>query len=225
MVMQMEEIKFNYNLGNFGDTMNRVILRDYPHKTKDFVESFLSNQIRCKTWLVQNLASKLAEKKDHFNPTRITILGSWYGNVIVPLIIEYMPYITEIDLVDMDEDTLLIARKFMMFTGQDKVKINYMCEDINFMEFDDFRTDIVINTSCEHMFPMSSVSFKNDNDVVYALQSNDMVDVREHVNCVQSESELAEQANLSILYYSGSKNLKGSESTYYNRFMVIGKRS
>ena len=220
----MEEIKFNYNLGNFGDTMNRVILRDYPHKTKDFVESFLSNQIRCKTWLVQNLASKLAEKKDHFNPTRITILGSWYGNVIVPLIIEYMPYITEIDLIDMNKEILMIARKFMMFTGQDKVKINYMCEDINFMEFDDFRTDIVINTSCEHMFPMSSVSFKNDNDVVYALQSNDMVDVREHVNCVQSESELAEQANLSILYYSGSKNLKGSESIYYNRFMVIGKR-
>ena len=220
----MEEIKFKVDLGVFGDTMHRVIMRDYPHRAGDFVESFLSNQVRCKTWLIQNLVSKIAEKQDHFIPTRITILGSWYGNVIVPLILEHMPYITEIDLIDMDEDTLLISRKFMMFSGNDSVKINYMCKDINFMEFDDFRTDIVINTSCEHMFHMSSISFKNDNDVIYVLQSNDMVDVREHVNCVFSAEELAEQANISLIYFKGSKNLKGSEDSRYNRFMIIGKR-
>jgi len=207
-----------------GDTMYRVIMKNYTHKTADFVESFLSNQVRCKTWLIQHLASVIDEKKDHFSPTRITILGSWYGNVIVPLILEYMPYITEIDLIDMDEDTLAIARKFMMYSGNDNVKINYMCEDINFIEFDDFRTDIVINTSCEHMFHMSSISFKNDSDVIYALQSNDMVGVREHVNCVHSANELADQANLYAMYFRGSINLNGSNETRYNRFMVIGKR-
>ena len=45
MEVHMAEIKFNYDLGLFGDTMHRVIMRDYPHRAGDFVESFLSNQV------------------------------------------------------------------------------------------------------------------------------------------------------------------------------------
>lgn len=221
----MAEIKFNYDLGLFGDTMHRVIIRDYPHRTKDFVESFLSNQVVCKIWLIEELMKILQSKKDHFTATRITILGSWYGNVIVPLILDNLPQITEIDLIDMDEDALAIGRKFLSYYNDRNVKINFRCEDVNFIEFDDFYTHIVINTSCEHMFPMDSITFRNDDDVIYALQSNNMVDVREHVNCVETAEELARQSNLNRIYYSGKKRLKGSNQKEYKRFMVIGKRS
>ena len=70
-----------------------------------------------------------------------------------------------------------------------------------------------------------AIQFKNDEHVIYALQSNDLHEIREHVNCVNSADELAAQANLSKTYFRGDKNLKragGSET--FNRYMVIGKR-
>ena len=216
----MAEIKFNYDLGLFGDTMHRVIMRNYPHRAGDFVESFLSNQVNCKIWLMEELVKVLERKKDHLNITRVTVLGSWYGNIIVPLLVDNIPSLKEIDLIDMDEDALIISRKFL--SGYD-VKINYMHEDLNFHEFDEHYTNIVINTSCEHMFPMDSISFANDKDVIYVLQSNDMTSVREHVNCVDSAEELAEQANITT-YFAGKKKLNGSNNIWYQRFMVIGKR-
>ena len=216
----MAEIKFNYDLGLFGDTMHRVIMRDYPHRAGDFVESFLSNQVNCKLWLIEELVKVLNKKKNDLTVKRVTVLGSWYGNIIVPLLIDNIPSLKEIDLIDMDEDALIISRKFL--SGYD-VKINYMHEDLNFHEFDNHYTNVVINTSCEHMFPMDSISFANDKDVVYVLQSNDMTSVREHVNCVTSAEELSEQANLNT-YFSGRKKLIGTNKNKYKRFMVIGKR-
>jgi len=218
----MGEIKFNYDLGLFGDTLNRVILREYPHRTKDFINSFLSNQINCKIWLIDELVNILERKKDHFIVKRVTVLGSWYGNIIVPLLIDNIPTLQEIDLIDMDEDALAISRKFL---GHYDFKINYMHKDINFEEFEDHYTNVVINTSCEHMVPMDSITFHHDDQVIYALQSNDMFNIREHVNCVKNETELATQANLSTTYYMSHKKLMGEKGMPYNRFMVIGKRN
>ena len=39
--MRVEEIKFDYDLGLFGDTLKRVVLRQYPHRVKDFVNSLV----------------------------------------------------------------------------------------------------------------------------------------------------------------------------------------
>ena len=139
----------------------------------------------------------------------------------MPLLIDNIPALQEIDLIDMDEDALAISRKFLRHYN---FKINYMHKDINFEEFEDHYTNVVINTSCEHMVPMSSIIFKNDDYVIYALQSNNMSNVREHVNCVNNKNELAVQANVNRIYYRGEKKLIGKNSQEYTRFMVIGKR-
>ena len=125
----------------------------------------------------------------------------------------------------MDEDVIKLSRKFLYDDYSDKVKLTWMVDDVNFMDFTDTYTNICINTSCEHMYYMSSIQFKNDKDVIYALQSNDLHEIREHVNCVNSADELAEQANLSKTYFRGDKNLKRASGTEtFNRYMVIGKR-
>jgi hypothetical protein len=226
MEMLVEEIKFNYDIGAFGDTLNRVILRDYPHRVKDFTNSFISNQIRCKVWLVKEL-KKILDAKD-IKPKRVTVLGAWYGYVIAQLLVDYIDGIEQIDLIDMDEDALLIGRKFIQFSNMSKnVKINYINEDINFFEFDSFYTQVVINTSCEHMYPMNCITFQNDNDVIYCLQSNDMEEIREHVNCVKSVEELAKQSAIDKIYYRGTHDLKASVDSKrdtFKRFMIIGKR-
>ena len=43
--MQVEEIKFNYDLGVFGDTLKRIVLKEYPHRLTDFIDSFSNNQV------------------------------------------------------------------------------------------------------------------------------------------------------------------------------------
>jgi len=82
--MQVEEIKFNYDLGVFGDTLKRIVLKEYPHSLTDFIDSFSNNQVTCKKWLVLELIKILKNKPD-FSTKKINILGSWYGNVLVPL--------------------------------------------------------------------------------------------------------------------------------------------
>lgn len=222
--MEETNLKLDYNLGFFSDTMNRVILRDYPHRLKDFLESFSSNQFKCKIWLCEELRSILDRKKEHYTPKKVIILGSWYGNIIVPLLINNFPEIEEIQLVDMDDDALTISRKFLQHY-RSEVKIGWTHDDVNFMDFDDKYTNICINTSCEHMYPMSSIEFSNDKDVIYALQTNDMKLVREHVSCVESAEEFAVQAGIEKIYFKGDKNLKMSAGKErFNRYMVIGKR-
>tara|TARA_B100001250_G_scaffold414618_1_gene454711 strand:- start:10748 stop:11416 length:669 start_codon:yes stop_codon:yes gene_type:complete len=220
--MQKEEIKFNYDLGLFGDTLNRIILREYPHRLQDFINSFSGNQVLCKKWLVTEL-KKLLIKRQYLSKSKITILGSWYGNIIVPLLVDNIEGIKDIQLIDMDEDALDIGRKFLTrkYNG---VNIHYFKEDINFTDFSDWYTNIVINTSCEHMIPMSSISFKDDQFVLYMLQSNNMKGQREHINCVNNTIQLEKQSDINKNFYSGEKKLVGQNKELYKRFMVIGKR-
>ena len=222
MVMQMEEIKNNYNLGLFGDTLKRIVLKEYPHRLTDFIDSFSSNQLTCKTWLVEELLNVLKEKPQ-IKCKKITLLGSWYGTVIVPLLIDNVKGIENIELLDMDADALAIGRKFLgkEYNG---VSLSYSEADINFTDFTHRYSNIVINTSCEHMIPMDSVEFENDKDILYILQSNDMFSVREHVNCVNDNEEFIKQSGLKRTYYHGKKRLVGQDKEKYWRFMIIGRR-
>ncbi len=219
--MQVEEIKNNYDLGLFGDTLKRIVLKEYPHRLTDFIDSFSSNQLICKKWLVSELLHLINSKQ--INCKKVTILGSWYGNLIVPLLADNIEGIETIELIDMDEDALAIGRKFLG-RKYNNVDINYIEDDINFSEFENHYTNIVINTSCEHMIPMNSFNFKNDKDVLYVLQSNDMFGVREHVNCVKDTDEFIKQSGLSKTYYHGKKRLIGQDKEKYWRFMIIGRR-
>jgi len=223
MVMRVEEIKFDYDLGLFGDTLKRVVLRQYPHRVKDFVNSFSHNQVHCKKWLVSEL-KKIISNKPKLKVDKITILGSWYGNIIVPLLVDNIEGIKDIQLIDMDEDALDVGRKFLG-RNYNGVNINYIKEDINFTDYSQRYTNICINTSCEHMFPMSSISFSNDEHVLYILQSNNMKDEREHVNCVEDYYELMKQSAITKPYYYSRLKLKGRNNKEYKRFMVIGKRN
>ena len=51
------------------------------------------------------------------------------------------------------------------------------------------------------------------------LQSTDEDKYEDHINCVKSPEELAEQAGINNAYYMGTKVLNNG----MKRFMVIGK--
>jgi hypothetical protein len=83
--------------------------------------------------------------------------------------------------------------------------------------------DLVINPSCEHMWHMKHIRNKHfdigHNGPVYALQSTDEEKYDDHINCVSGPDELADQAGMTHVYYSGTKILDSG----MKRFMVIGK--
>ena len=81
--------------------------------------------------------------------------------------------------------------------------------------------DIFINTSCEHMWPMSRFRDLNSelsNDPLYVLQSTDDSEWDDHINCVSSAEELIEQSKITEVLYSGEQKLDNG----MKRFMVIG---
>lgn len=209
------------DLGLHSEILRRVILKEYPHRLDDFIRSFDKNQIECKKWLVEELIK--TRRLDDRKNLKVTIFGSWYGNIIVPFLIKNISNIREVELIDMDSEAIAISRKIHS-KSYCETQIKYTIIDINFFDFSDYYTNILINTSCEHMAPMNNFHFRNEEDIIFCLQSNNMFDLREHVNCVNSENELLEQSDIFNPFFAGKKKFVGQKGKEYERYLIIGRR-
>lgn len=186
------------------DPSTAKAIKRFPHRTEDIVQSFDPKQIECKQWLHDQL---YCVKDKPESPDRIYIAGSWYGNVLVPLIHNIYPNAI-IQMHDIDEEVVKISRN-IYFSDNDNVMPTVTdCTEYIYSK----KNSIVINTSCEHMQPLH---IRPDTFVV--LQSNNYREVKDHINCVDSADELAEQYNIQTIYYSGEKTFEK-----YTRYMVIG---
>ena len=86
-------------------------------------------------------------------------------------------------------------------------------------KFRDSNYDLIINTSCEHMYPMKKIKELNpDLKAWFVLQSTNENKFEDHINCVNSTKELAEQGGLKQVLYEGQLTLDNGMT----RFMVIG---
>ncbi len=182
----------------------------YPHRVNDVVKSFVQNQIHAKTWLVENLAMYHKECKN------VWVLGSWYGNIIVPLLNHYLkePFI---NLVEYDKEALELSRIYC-FKYLGAKNIGYHNLDVNF-DLQDLEADIIINTSCEHMLPMKEFNHKG----LCAYQSNNYSKDQSHINCVESLEEFIEQCDFKKILFSGETQYHEYDDEY-KRFMIIGER-
>ena len=138
---------------------------------------------------------------------RIYIVGGWYGNILIPLIDEYLNY-EAAHVIELDKEAIYIGREYFF---KDHKKIKWIHGDATKMQFSG-NSVLVINTSAEHMVPLDIVSG------IVAVQSNDYYDVDEHLNCVSSAEELRDQYGFTKVWDIGKKDMK-----IYNRFMVIGR--
>jgi len=178
----------------------------WPHRLEDFIKSYSENQFAAKSWLVEHL--KIHTIADNKNK-EVWILGSWYGTILVPLIQRTLINPT-IHMVDYDSENLEVARLFH------KDVITH-CLDVTF-DLPELDTDIIINTSCEHMYPMKDIPMHG----LCFYHSNNFREDLAHINCVDSVEELAEQ--------SGIENPEMHEMLFHRyddhhkRYMVIGRR-
>ena len=167
------------------------------------------SQLESKLWVINELINlKIA-------PIRVALLGGWFANYITPLLVDNLN-VQFIKNYDIDPDVLNLSKSLNKRYSivYRTVRSNVMLESVENI------FDTVINTSCEHMFPM--IQFRKLNPKLkslYILQSTNETKYDDHINCVNSPEELANQAMLQEVYYSGSKVLDNGMT----RFMVIGK--
>ena len=190
------------------DSHTQRAIAKYPDRALDIAKSYEQRKVNAKTRLVNRLRKCQIDNKSIPNPIeRINIVGGWYGNVLIPLL-DSMINFKEINFYELDAEALSIAQNIFF---PNRFNITWIHADATMLDFTG-NDKLTINTSCEHMTPL-----KIDTGYV-ALQSNDYIDVEDHINCVDSPEELAEQYNLSKVWYSDSKDYIS-----YRRFSVIGR--
>ncbi len=188
----------------------------YPFIADRIDVSLILPHAEGKLWI----KDKLDDLGMHFENT--VIIGGWYCQYLAYALSDYTDYMCNYEI---DPDAVEISKTFNRyqankFTSSKKdLNIHNMCSK----HLSHGPIELVVNTSCEHMFPMSymrnKIEQQTEKTPLYILQSTDEDKYPDHINCVSSVEHLAEQSNIRNIYYSGTKVL----SNGMKRFMVIGK--
>ena len=209
----------------------KKIANDYPNRLKDVLNSLSERQQVSKEWLVE----KLNEYKHPYRnklkggDLTITILCCWYGMLAYKLIEKFNRKIFRIHCVDYDPRSKRInTRLFRKIDNENLNKgilthIKFWERDIKDLpEKEYYKSDIVINTSCEHLHQQTIYDTidKLERGTLVVLQSNNYKEINEHVNCSDSLEDFAN------LYVSKLRNMKIYQKDFikYKRFMIIGTK-
>ena len=192
-------------LGRFANAgFHMFDMKDFSKQSiAEFVESFRPNQIKCKKWLVEEIANI------NMNWKKVLVLGSWNGCLLYELMNTYCS-VDYWDFLDINQSCHHHRDLYFEINAMPK---NYSSIIMNAEDFSDHESyDLIINTSCEHMKDIPAVY-----GPTYALQSNDYTNIIEHINCVNSAKELANKNNLNHRLFTDSQKMPN-----YTRFMTIG---
>jgi hypothetical protein len=231
-----------YNPSINVDYLFKVIhaIKDNPEIKDTLLDSFSSNQEISKTALLNAVNNVVELGKD----STVVIWGSWYGSILIP---KLAPKVKRVVCIDLDNTSLQIAKN-KLFNNYEN--IDYICGDL----FEKYRdtyidTNLIINTSCEHMPPMKDWPWfrysamatdtvypkgyaddkphrkkvygepKLSDNCYFVFQSNNMFGIEGHINCVNSLEEFKDQMP------ERAKILyeEEVEDTRGTRYMLVGK--
>ena len=238
-MIDRENIQYVKNILNVSNqsvdytTIDNVMQTIHEHvdRKDDILDSFSSNQCRSKSALL-NAVDKLDILDAN---STVVIWGGWYGSILIPHLTNKVKKIINIDL---DDEATKISKKF--FSNFENV--DYICDDI-FKKYRDvyLNTNLIINTSCEHMLPMkewkwfgagamskdtNTEIFRNPklpDDCYFAFQSNNMFDIEGHINCVNSLEEFKDQLpeRAKVLHEEKIVDTRGTRYMLVGRFMPL----
>ena len=215
----MEYLKYYPALSNNWARAQSSIAKQKPWLVKRVEHSMTMSQLESKLWLSSEL---LKAHPEAFN--NALIVGGWFCHFLA----EALASNNDVGFMcnyDICKESQLISYKFNRRFKNDG---RYMASARNVYtmmlegkQHDKGPIDLVINSSCEHMFPMQRLREKHFSNEypLYVLQSTDEDKYEDHINCVADCDELIEQAGLIDILYSGEKTL----SNGMRRFMVIGR--
>jgi hypothetical protein len=218
----MEYLKFTPELAHDWKNALSQTSSSEPYLLKRMLDSMNQSQLESKLWIIQELI------KLEIKPKRVAILAGWYAQYIAPLLYDNFESLQFVENYEIDEDVKRLSYKFNKRLKEDKkyliTILNVMFSRIHASWHDGKKLEIdtIINCACEHMYPMWKFRELNKpvlRNPIYVLQSSDDDQHSDHINCVNSEEELIDQAGIKDVMYSGAK-LLSNKST---RFMVIGR--
>jgi hypothetical protein len=173
------------------------------------LDAFWDTQIQSKIWLIKKLKRYVSTQ------STIEIHGGWVG-LLASLLFQSKIKISNIVNIDIDPSCELIANEINN-KEIDENKFKHITLDM--VEYKS-TSDIIINTSCEHVTQETYNHWLNNinfNQLV-VLQSNNF-EISEHIRVSKNLNEFIAQSKLSNILYKGTLKLP-----MYRRFMLIGYR-
>jgi hypothetical protein len=177
------------------------------------LESFWKGQLQSKEWLIENLELLIPASKTNLN---VVIHGGWNG-VLASLLFNSKISIGQIKSIDIDENCEIVAS---MINKRQEILNQFRAITVDMCLYDyDTVTDIVINTSTEHLSKNKYDDWFNKipNKCLVVLQSNNYKEIAEHINCYDTVDDFAKSCNLTNILFKDTLTLP-----LYNRFLVIG---
>lgn len=231
----MEE--FVYTLRKFADAPILNVLYKYYREGYDPVplqDAFSRGQVQSKIWL----ATELAKIKKEFDT--IFLLAGWYGQLLNYLNIAGITF-DKARVIDIDPAACQVSDKIFNIDKIEGFKVKSVELDLtdsswlfrtgcayevkNYTSGTTFNEktmpDLVINTSAEHFHEDWFYKFKYrplPSKPLFVVQSNNLFEVEEHINCVHSIDHMKIKFPMSEILYEGEIQLTG-----YKRFMLIGR--
>jgi len=225
----MEEDPFLVHICQF---VNYWAKGDHAAEMPDMNDFLSRGQVRSKLWLVSELA-KIVEG----SIGNVVFYGGWY-NFLAHILYEQFE-VGHVYSLDLDENVVAPSKRlypdevsagtFLPLTV-DVNKIVWEDNKINFNNLKDdekfklehpgkfqhtVETNLIINTSCEHM---DNTWFENiPSGRVVVLQTNDYFANEQHSNCCKDLAEAKAKYPMQSIMYEGEL-----DTHLYNRFMLIG---
>ena len=189
-------------------TLFKKLMAEARHN-KDLLDSVSPNQYKSKEVLIKHVENlQLVDQN-----SEIVIFGGWYGSILIPA----FQYVDRITLIDKDKDVINISKNRLF----DHYKnIDFISKDVFDWAPDSKRIktcNLIINTSCEHMPSMKKLELNTK--AYFAYQSNNMYDIKGHINCVSSMEEFKFQLpeNAKVMVEDKITDERGT------RFLLVGK--
>jgi len=220
--------------GNFSDNIFRSIV-DFKKKVDNdsvISDAMSRSQVKSKVWLIEELL--------HISPkyNNVLILAGWFGQLNA-LYDQKLGY-EKIRIVELDKHSCEVSDQIFNSHRIENYKVKSVNANINELtlhkngyewdveNFKDsskysekFLPDLIINTSAEHMTEewFHQIRFKElESDPIVAIQSNNLFDIPEHINCVHSVDHMKKKFPMKEILFEGELQLKG-----YKRVMLIGR--
>jgi len=187
------------------------------------------NQLASKKWLIDEVRRAIGPDFG-----TVYVLGGWKGVLGALMLSDPRLNVGRVLSFDIDPDCEVPADT-MNATHVPSGRFKALTADMYTMDYRDavFETtdtegatvrveahsDIVVNTSCEHLDRFADWYNRIPEGTLLALQSNDNFSVPVHVNCVESLRAFQRQAPMRELLFAGDLPRKR-----YTRFMLIGRK-
>lgn len=205
--------------------------RDETQDRKALEDAYSRSQVNSKIWL----AKELAKIKKEF--TNIHILAGWFGQLIHYLDAAGITY-ERARIIDMDINACEVSDTIFNLDKLNDFKAKAVNMDIDSLDLtatgitctiktnqssyeEKLASQLIINTSAEHMTDewFFKIKFKEMvSDPILVIQSNNLFDVPEHINCVHSVDHMKKKFPMREILFEGELQLKG-----YKRVMLIGR--